>query len=74
MHWTIHAAWAGLETAHLHPFRPKLHRACQLAELKTADARDIGERYNQWPLIEGYRAAGGVTSADGLHHWYHADR
>ena len=36
-HWMLQAGWAGTEICHLHPFRQKLVRTCELAGFASVD-------------------------------------
>ena len=55
---------AGIETAHLFPFRAALLQCCKQADF--LQVQDVQERFKRFPVVNAMGAGGMLTSTDGL--------
>ena len=60
--WGLQAAMAGIETAHLHPFRQMISRTRKIAGI--TDVADFQAGYERWPAFQALKPA--MVSNDGL--------
>ena len=63
-HWLVQGGLAGSEAAHLFPFRPQILLAHKSAGLERFE--DMQDRLANFPFLTTVRAAGFLTSQDGM--------